>query len=152
MATAARRGKEGMSVAESASSIPDPLAAWRAWLGQSEQQWNAFLNQAMGTDQYSQSVGRFMEFYATLQKNLTESMGRSLAALNMPTRADILALGDRLAMIEDRLAEIERALGRVAGAGTGGGGEAAPVPRPPRTKQPAPHPAPGGAPATGARP
>ena len=150
MATAARRGKEGTIVAEPVSPIPDPLAAWRAWLGQSEQQWNAFLNQAMGTDQYSQSLGRFMELYAMLQKNLTESMGRSLAALNMPTRADILALGDRLAMIEDRLAQIERALSRAVT--DGGEATAAAVARPPRTKQPAPHPAPGGAPATGARP
>lgn len=131
--------KEGAIVAEPASSVPDPFAMWRTWLGQSEQQWNAMLNQAMGSEAYSQSLGRFMELYATLQKNFADSMGRSLGALNMPTRADVLALGDRLAMIEDRLAEIERVLrGSGMAAGPGGDG-AAPSPRPPRTKQPPSH-------------
>ena len=120
-------------MAEPTSPVPDPAAAWRAWLTQSEQQWNAFLNQVMGTDQYTQSMGRMMEAYATIQKNMAEGMSRYLGALNMPTRTDILSLGDRLAMIEDRLAGIERMLaesGRGAGANDGAGF------RPPRTKRP----------------
>ena len=111
-------------------------ATWRALLSQSEQQWNAFLNQAMGSDQYTQSMGRMMEAYAAMQKNMAESMSRYLGALNMPTRTDILTLGDRLAMIEDRLAGIERMLGEP-------GASAEPTRRrrrrrvrPPRTKRP----------------
>src|SRR5262245_2497846 len=115
---------------------------WRNWLSQSEQQWNTFLNQAMGTDQYSQSLGRFMELYATVQKNIAESMGRYLGTLNMPTRADVLTLGDRLAMIEDRLAEIERMLARSGLAARSAADGAAASPRPPRTKQPPSHAAP----------
>ncbi len=122
-------------MAEPASSIPDPVAAWRSWVTQSEQQWNAFFNQAMGSDQYGQTMGRFMELYATMQKNMAESMSRYLSALNMPTRADILTLGDRLAMIEDRLTGIERALGQAGTAPARDG--ATPVARPPRTKRPA---------------
>jgi len=112
---------------------------WRTWLGQSEQQWNAMLNQAMGTDAYSQSLGRFMELYATLQKNLAETMGRSLGALNMPTRADVLALGERLGRIEDRLAEIERMLARSGNVASAVGDGATATHRPPRTKQPPSH-------------
>ena len=97
-------------MADPASPIPDPVAAWRSWISQSEQQWNALLNQAMGSDQYSQWMGRMMETYVMMQKNMAESMSRYLGALNMPTRTDILTLGDRLAMIEDRLAGIERML------------------------------------------
>jgi hypothetical protein len=119
---------------------------WRTWLGQSEQQWNALLNQAMGSEAYSQSLGRFMELYATMQKNLADSMGRSLGALNMPTRADVLALGDRLAMIEDRLADIERMLARAGVAPGPAGDGATPSGRPPRTKQPPSHAGPAPAP------
>jgi len=124
-------------VADPTSAIPDPAATWRTLLSQSEQQWNAFLNQAMGSDQYTQSMGRMMEAYAAMQKNMAESMSRYLGALNMPTRSDILTLGDRLAMIEDRLAGIERML---TAAGTGAAptdGTTAAAMRPPRTKQPA---------------
>jgi len=135
--------EEARIVADPTSPIPDPVAAWRSWISQSEQQWNALLNQAMGSDQYSQWMGRMMESYVTMQKNMAESMSRYLGALNMPTRTDILTLGDRLAMIEDRLAGIERIL-------TAAGTSAAPIDgstvamRPPRTKQPPTGTTPGG--------
>jgi hypothetical protein len=83
-----------------------------------------------------------METYAGMQKTMADQMARYLGALNMPTRSDIMTLGDRLAMIEDRLAGIERMLARVDGLAQGGG--AAREGRPPRTKQP---PTSGGAPA-----
>lgn len=121
---------------ESTSPIPDPLASWRAWIGQSEQQWNAFFNQAMGSDQYTRALGRMMETYVATQKSLADGMGRYLSALNLPTRTDILMLGDRLAMIEDRLAGIERMLAASGIADPAPAGDASPVARPPRTKQP----------------
>jgi len=121
-------------VAEPAAPIPDPMAAWRAFVTQSEQQWNAFLNQAMGSDQYSQTLGRMMEMYAGMQKTMADQMARYLGALNMPTRSDVMTLGDRLAMIEDRLAGIERMLARVDALAPAG--SAAAAGRPPRTKQP----------------
>ena len=114
------------------TSASDPFAMWREWVSQSERQWNTFLNQAMGSESYSQSVGRFMEFYVAAQKQLGESMGRYLTALNLPTRADLLGLGDRLAAIETRLAHIEAALAR----GGEVGGDAVPATRPLRTRRP----------------
>jgi len=123
-------------VAEPTSPVPDPAAAWRAWLTQSEQQWNAFLNQVMGTDQYTQSMGRTMEAYAAIQKNMAEGMSRYLGALNMPTRTDILTLGDRLAMIEDRLAGIERMLAEAGASAAASDGASGAGLRPPRTKRP----------------
>jgi hypothetical protein len=63
-------------------------------------------------------------------------MSRYLGALNMPTRTDILTLGDRLAMIEDRLAGIERMLTAAGTSAAPTDGSAAAM-RPPRTKQPA---------------
>lgn len=128
---------------EPTAPIPDPLASWRAWIGQTEQQWNAFFNQAMGSDQYTQAIGRMMETYVATQKNLADGMGRYLSALNLPTRTDILMLGDRLAMLEDRLAGIERMLAASGVTDPAPAGDSAPVARPPRTKQPSRPPAPG---------
>jgi len=120
----------------------DPFEMWRNWLTESERQWNSFLNQAMSTDEFSQSMGRFMDVYLNMQKNMNEAMGRALSAINVPTRTDILTLGDRLSGIEDTLSEIQASLRQVAASSTTGKAAAATAaeaarPRPTRTKKPA---------------
>jgi polyhydroxyalkanoic acid synthase PhaR subunit len=116
--------------------VPDPFAMWREWVAQSERQWNAFFNEVMGTEQYSQSMGRLMALSLDQQKSMSEAMGRYLGALNLPTRSDVFALGDRLAGIEKRLASMEERMERLAGAGPVPPGLTPTVPRPPRTKKP----------------
>lgn len=113
----------------------DPFAAWRDWLSQSERQWNTFLNDAMATDEFGQSVGRFMDVYLGMQRSMNDMMGRYLTTLNMPTRADVLALANRLTDIEGRLGELEDALRQVSVA-TGESEAEGPIARPPRTKKP----------------
>ena len=123
-------------MADQSQTSPDPLAAWREWVSQSERQWNAFLNEAMATEAYGQSLGRFMEMYVAMQKTLADAMGRYVTSLNLPARTDILALGDRLGAIESRLAGIEQRLARLPGAATSGNDPGIDALRPPRTKQP----------------
>ena len=107
----------------------DPFAWWREWLVQSERQWNATLNELMGSDQFAQSMGRWMELYLGMQKSMNESLGRALTGLNVPNRDDVAELGQRLSAIEDRLARIETLIER--------GGKPAPERRrPPRTRKP----------------
>jgi len=119
-------------------SIPDPFAAWREWVSQSERQWNAFFNQVMGSDQYTQSMGRLMEMYVTAQKGLGDMLERYFTTLNLATRTDVLALGERLVGIENRLTAIEAAL-RAASPRDDALAAAAPsLARPPRTRKPPP--------------
>lgn len=117
----------------------DPFEMWREWVANSERQWNAFLNNAMSTDEFSQSMGRFMDVYLNLQKNMNDVMGRYFSAINLPTRADMLALGERLGGIEDRLSRIETALAKLSDSAgrTSAASQAVSAPRPPRTKRPA---------------
>ena len=86
---------------------PDISAVWRDWATQSERQWNEFFNEMMGTDEFSQSLGRNLDVFLHFQKTMSEAMGPYLTALNVPTRTDVLTLGDRLQAIENRLAAIE---------------------------------------------
>ena len=123
-------------MADQTSTSPDPLAAWREWVSQSERQWNAVLNEAMATEAYGQSVGRFMEMYVAMQKNLADAMSRYVTALNLPARSDVLSLGDRLGAIESRLAGIEQRLARLSGPAPHGDEPAIDPLRPPRTKRP----------------
>lgn len=122
------------------TSYPDPLEMWRNWLSESERQWNGFLNQAMATEEFSQTMGRFMDVYLNLQKSMSEAMGRYLTAINLPSRTDVLSIGDRLAAVEDRLASVEAAVNKLssppADAALVNGGPAAPRAKPARTRKP----------------
>ncbi len=116
------------------SSAPDPFGMWRDWLSQSERQWNEFFNEMMGTDEFGHAMGKFMDSYLTAQRNFSEAFGRYFSAMNMPTRTDVLTLGNRLVEIEERLTSIESLLQAM---GPEAKPEAAPPrPRPPRTKKP----------------
>ncbi len=121
------------------TATADPFEMWRDWVANSERQWNSFLNNAMATDEFSQAMGRMMDVYLNMQKNMNEVMGRYLQVINVPTRNDVMAIGERLSQIEDRLNQIEGALARMSVPSASG--TAAPrataVPRPPRTKKPA---------------
>jgi polyhydroxyalkanoic acid synthase PhaR subunit len=122
-------------MANPAPAGSDPFTAWRDWVAQSERQWNSFLNEAMATDEFAESMGRFMDVYLSAQKNVNEVMGRYFTTLNVPTRQDVLSLGSRLSEIENRLDGIERALA-VLRTPENGARESQPMPRPPRTKKP----------------
>ncbi len=125
-------------MAESNTTLPDPMAMWRDWVATSERQWNSFLNNAMATDEFSQAMGRFMDVYLGLQKNMNEVMGRYLQMANVPTRGDVLSLGERLSSLEERLIRIESMLAKQATSAPAAKSEApaAAKPRPPRTRKP----------------
>ncbi len=119
---------------------PDPFAMWRDWLSNSERQWNSFLNDAMATDEFGRNMGRMMDVYLAMQKNLNEVMGRYFSALNVPTRTDVMTLGNRLGEIESRLDGIEGAVKALAprpSLAVSPSAVAAAAARPPRTKKPA---------------
>lgn len=115
----------------------DPFAMFQEWVSNSERQWNGFLNNAMATDEFSQTMGRMMDVYLNMQKNLNEVMGRYLQLINVPTRNDILGIGERLSQIEDRLDRIESGVSLAVRAQTTAKSAPASTPaRPPRTKRP----------------
>ncbi len=113
-------------------------------MNQSERQWNSFFNDAMATEEFGKSMGRFMDMFLSTQSQMNESLGRYLTAMNIPTRGDITALGDRLHAIEDRLIAIESTLAKMkqavvppaAASTTEAPSPAVSQARPPRTKKP----------------
>jgi polyhydroxyalkanoic acid synthase PhaR subunit len=121
------------------TSFPDPLEMWRNWLSESERQWNGFLNQAMATDEFSQTMGKFMDVYLNMQKSMSEAMGRYLTAMNLPTRTDVLALGDRMSALEERIAGLEATVAKASSATAESPAPAAGAPaksKPARTREP----------------
>jgi hypothetical protein len=111
-------------------SPTDPLDAWRQRLTEAEREWNQYMNEMMGTDAFAQVMGTWTNGFLMLQKNMGESVERYMASFNVPTRSDVMDLGERLGRIEDRLRRLEKAVA------PGAEGAAAARRRPTRTRRP----------------
>ncbi len=71
-------------------SPPDPAATFRELVTTWERNINSVANQVMGTESFSRLMQEAQRMQLALQQATSEAMGRRLAALNMPTREDII--------------------------------------------------------------
>lgn len=105
------------------------------FITQAERDIDALANRLMGTEQYSRSMNEVQRVQTRLSKSFSDFMGEQLASFNMPSRDDVVRLGETLHGLDARIARVERQLQDLARSSTDG--PAAPtVSGPPRTKQP----------------
>ena len=117
----------------------DPMALWRDMLSQWETSANALANKTMASDEYSSSMHGAMGGMLKLQETMKQFMATYLANANLPSRAEVLAIAERIGGVEARLDRMNALLERIAAAGTGDATAVASTParpRPPRTKSP----------------
>ena len=113
----------------------DPAVIWQTMLGEMEKGFNSFANQAMTSPEFSKVMNQVGGVSAGAQKQLGELMEKYLLAMNLPSRAQMVGMAERLQSIEGQLNEIKAMLHQVHhnslspenGLGTQ---------RPPRTKRP----------------
>ncbi len=96
-----------------------------------EKEFNLIATALMGTEEFSRTATVVSGLQMRLQKAMEAHMARQLARLNMPSKDDITALGERMMSIDDRLIRVEEMLERIAPRKA----DSAPD-RPPRTKKP----------------
>ena len=114
----------------------DPVAIWQNMLGEMEKGFNSFANQAMASPEFSKVVNQVGGVSAGAQKQLGELMEKYLVGMNLPSRAQMVSMAERLQSIEGQLNEIKALLYQAQqSSGAPAGGPAA-APRPPRTKRP----------------
>lgn len=109
----------------------DPTEAFRKLVTEWERGFDKLANQFMGTDEFSRSMNRMQSMQLNMQKAFNESMANHLSSFNLPSRDDLLRLGESVRAVEDRVAHVEEMLVTLTGAGS-----AAKSKGPPRTKQP----------------
>lgn len=115
---------------------PDPAAFFREMLGQWESVANAFGGELMRSGEFARTMQGATSAGVRAQQAAHEVMSRALAAANMPSRAEVVDLAERMASIDARLARIEAALFRL------GAAEPPPArPKPKRTRRPPEKPA-----------
>lgn len=111
----------------------DPFAIWRDMLTKWESGMNEAANRNMATPEFSRFMNQAMGTGMRVRHGVGEMMARYLETMNMPSRADIVALGERLHGIEEQIARLNVAVERLA---TSAPSAASNVAGPPRTKQP----------------
>ena len=113
----------------------DPAVIWQTMMGEMEKGFNSFANQAMTSPEFSRMMNQAGGVAAGAQKQLGELMEKYLVSLNLPSRAQLVGMAERIQGIEGQLTEIKAMLHQIhhnSAAPEGGYGAA----RPPRTKQP----------------
>jgi hypothetical protein len=114
----------------------DPVAMWQSLIGEMEKGFNAFANQAMASPEFSKVVDQVGGVGAGAQKQLGDLMEKYLVSMNLPSRAQMVGMGERLQKIEAQLNEIKALLHQMhanPGAKEGGSSRS---PKPPRAKRP----------------
>ena len=116
----------------------DPVAIWQNMLGEMEKGFNSFANQAMASPEFSKVVNQVGGVSAGAQKQLGDLMEKYLVGMNLPSRAQMVSMAERLQSIEGQLNEIKALLYQAQQGSSAPAGGPAAAPRPPRTKRPPP--------------
>ena len=114
----------------------DPVALWQNMIAEMEKGFNAFANQAMASPQFSKVVNQVGGVTAGAQKQLSELMEKYLLTMNLPSRAQMVGMAERLQSIEGQLNEIKAMLQQMNAVTGMTQDSAAAAPRPPRTRRP----------------
>jgi SMC interacting uncharacterized protein involved in chromosome segregation len=118
-----------------ADKSSDPVALWQQMIGEMEKGFNAFATQTMTSPEFSKAMNQAGGVTAGAQKQLNDFMEKYLLSMNLPSRAQMIGMAERLQSIEAQLGEIKTML-REMNAGAAPQSSMAGTPRPPRTRQP----------------
>jgi SMC interacting uncharacterized protein involved in chromosome segregation len=113
----------------------DPVAMWQNMIGEMEKGFNSLANQTMASPEFSKVMNQVGGVAAGAQKQLGELMEKYLVSMNLPSRAQMVGMAERLQSMEGQLNEIKAMLTQMSK--TSGVATAGPSAQmPPRTKRP----------------
>ena len=116
-----------------ADDSKDPFALWRKMFGEMEKGFNAFANQAMSSPQFSKTMNQASGATVGAQRQLGNLMERYLLAMNMPSRAQMVDMAERLQSIENQWNDIRALLQQMNAVSNMSRDGVAAKPKPPRT-------------------
>ena len=117
----------------------DPLALWRSLVTQTEKDVNQAADPTMKSGEFAKLANALLGASLTGKALKREMLDRYFGSLNLPTRSDLNALGNRLQAIEDQLVGMSAVLERLTGLKPYRGSSAGPLAAAPaRTKRPPP--------------
>lgn len=114
----------------------DPLALWQKMIGDMEKRLNTFANQAMTLPEFSKFINQAGGLAAGSQKQFGDLIEKYLLVMNLPSRAQVVALAERLLAIEGQLNNINEQLQQMQKGSDAPQTSASGPTRPPRTRRP----------------
>jgi hypothetical protein len=92
----------------------DPTGMFKNMRDSNMDAWSKMMIQFVNTDAYAKATGTMLDAWLTsstpFRKALEMTMTQALTNLNLPTRADVIRLAERLTNIELRLDDMEAKL------------------------------------------
>ncbi|PZR57434.1 MAG: hypothetical protein DLM50_05510 [Candidatus Meridianibacter frigidus] len=95
-----------MSDSDAPGSGSDPFSAWRRIAGAQEAQFSKLFEQAAGTDAFAEALRKALEAYLNATQISRENIERFLSASNLPTRAEIARLSERVDVLVSRIDDL----------------------------------------------
>jgi hypothetical protein len=92
----------------------DPTGMLKTIRDANMEAWSKMMVELVNTDAYARVTGEILDAYlsssAPFREAVEAAMTRALGNLNMPSRADVISLAERLTNIEVRLDDLEAKL------------------------------------------
>ncbi len=88
----------------------DPVANWQQMLQKWEQEVNSWSSKFTETEQFGAGMSQATKFSLVAQKALNDRMETVLRSLNLPSKTQVEALGERLDAIEESIERLRLAL------------------------------------------
>ena len=111
-----------MSEKDDAFNPFDPTGMFKNMRDTSMDAWSKMMIQLVNTDAYARAVGASLDGWlsasAPFRKAVEAAMTQALVNLNLPTRADVVGVAERLTGIELRLDDLEAKLDEILAAGS----------------------------------
>lgn len=89
----------------------DPLGFWRTTQNASLEAWSKAMIELVNTEAYAEATGRLLDTYLAasvpMRKAVEQAMTQMLGQINMPTRAEVLSIAERMTNIEMRLDDLD---------------------------------------------
>lgn len=89
----------------------DPLGFWRTTQNASLEAWSKAMIELVNTEAYAEATGRLLDTYLAasvpMRKAVEQAMTQVLGQINMPTRAEVLSIAERMTNIEMRLDDLD---------------------------------------------
>lgn len=117
----------------------DPFDRLRTLVDDWERRIDGFANQVMGTDTFSRTMNQAQGLQLRIQRTVQDAMAAHLNNINMPSRDDVVRIGESLHTLERRMARVEELLTEVVRQQQGGSSAARIRTGPPRTRKPPGH-------------
>jgi polyhydroxyalkanoic acid synthase PhaR subunit len=106
-----------MSETKSEGESFNPFEAWRGIRDASMDAWAKAMVEAVKSEDYAKASGAMLDAYLTasipFREMLERTMGQALQQVNMPSRADVSGLAERLTNVEMRLDDLDAKLDEI---------------------------------------